>query len=503
MTSKALLYPETFYGDERMQTLPIIAIIGRPNVGKSTLFNSFLGERRSIVSDIAGTTRDSLMEKVTDLGNSPYWLVDTAGLTDFGDNNLENEIQRQAEISLENAEVILWVIDGKVELTQDDYDIADKLRRSRKPIIFLANKIDDGSETAVVEYASLGFGVPEIISAKNNFGFWDLTEKIQKVLIENKLNIDPKSESDEDEEEDDEVIKVALVGRPNVGKSSLCNQVLGHERSVVSEVAGTTRDSIDTEFIDEETGQEYLLIDTAGVRKRGKIGKEMEYWSYVRTNQSIERADVCVLLIDALDGVTHQDLVLAGKIAEAGKGVIIGVNKFDLVREKSTGEIEKETDERELDEVKMWDEDISKIRDRYLGYLHQKIPFLPWAPVHFFSAKTGKGVQDIFESIKGIAEERKKRVPTRELNLFLPDVIFGHVAPSRGTKLGKIKYLSQVDTNPPKFIFFVNNTEAFHFSYRRYLENKIRDKYGFMGTPIIVELRDNMQNWRGKMKEEN
>lgn len=480
-----------------MSSLPVVAIIGRPNVGKSTLFNAFVGKRQSIVSDVAGTTRDSLMEKVDDLGAINYWLVDTAGLSDFGANTLENEIQKQAELSLQNADIILWVVDGKTELTQDDYDIADKLRRSHKPILFIANKIDDGDGFKAQELTELGFGLPEIVSAKNNFGFWDLTEKVQKILEANQFTVESDTSND-----DGNTISVALVGRPNVGKSSLCNKILGQERSVVSDVAGTTRDSIDTDFVDEETGQRYKLIDTAGVRKKGKIGRDMEFWSFVRTNQAIERADVCVLLIDALDGVTHQDLVLAGKIVEAGKGVIIGVNKFDLVREKSKADSDLESDERELDEIKMWGEDVAKIRDKYLHYLHQKIAFLPWAPAHFFSAKTGRGVKDLFASIQGIHEERAKRIPTRELNLMLPDIIFGHVAPSRGTKFGKIKYLSQVDTNPPKFIFHVNNQEAFHFTYRRYLENQLRKKYGFLGTPITVELRDNMGRWKHNPENE-
>jgi len=268
---------------------------------------------------------------------------------------------------------------------------------------------------------------------------------------------------------------------------------------VVSNVAGTTRDSIDTEFTDEE-GQEYIFIDTAGVRKRGKIEKNFEFWSYVRTNQSIERADVCILLIDALDGVTHQDLVLAGKAVEAGKGIIIGVNKFDLSIEKSRAK--EETDERELEEVPMWDEEVSNIRDKYLHYLSRKIKFLSWAPVLFFSGKTGKGVKDIFTSIKGCAKERTRRVPTGALNLFVKDIYYDHVAPSQGTKLGKLKYASQVAIDPPKFIFFVNNKDAFHFSYIRYIENKLRKKYGFMGTPLQIELRDSMGNRRSRRRED-
>ncbi len=469
-------------------SLPIVAIVGRPNVGKSTLFNAIIGQRKSIVSDIAGTTRDSVMEKVEDLGEIPFWLVDTAGLSDFGDNSLEEEIQTQARVAIENADCIIWVVDGKGELTQDDYDVAEILRTQSKKVIFCANKIDDGNPQKTYDFATLGFGLPETISAKNNFGFWEFTESISNKLKELDLGADEEAEATEED-----IIKIALVGRPNVGKSTLFNQVLGQKRSVVSDVAGTTRDAIDTEFADEN-GQRYLFIDTAGVRKRGKVGREMEFWSVVRTQKSIERADICLLLIDSLDGVTHQDLALAGEVVEAGKGLIIGVNKFDLAREKAR--TEEESDERELDDVPMWDEDIAKIRDRYLNYLHRKITFIPWAPVLFFSGKTGKGVQDIFDSIKGIKAEQTKRIPTRELNLMIPDIYYQHVSPSIGTKKGKIKYASQVDTCPPKFIFFVNNKEAFHFSYKRYIENRIREKYGFLGTPIIVEMRDSMGRWK-------
>ncbi len=477
-----------------MQTYPVVAIVGRPNVGKSTLFNALVGERRAIVSDIAGTTRDSVTEKIDNLGDITYWAVDTAGLTDFGDNNLESAIQVQAELALDNADMILWIVDAKQELTQDDLDIAAKLRRVSKKVLFCANKIDDGQAMRGYELAELGFGVPAIISAKNNFGFWDLTEVIQERLVE--LGFSPL---DTDEVEAPDRIKVAMVGRPNVGKSTLFNQMIGQDRSVVSDIAGTTRDAIDTDW-DAPDGTQFRFIDTAGVRRPGKIGREMEYWMVVRTRQAIERADVCMLLIDALDGVTHQDLALAGQIVEAGKALVIGVNKFDLAREKSKAGAE--TDDRELEAVPMWDKDIEDIRNRYLHYLHKKISFLPWAPVLFFSAKNGKGTDKILESLISVNTERSKRVPTRELNLLAKDIYYGHVTPSHGLKTGKIKYVSQVDIAPPKFLFFVNNVQAFHFSYKRYIENKIRDKYGFAGTPIVVELKDAMASWRAGDQED-
>ncbi len=469
---------------------PIVAIIGRPNVGKSTLFNSFIGERRAIVSEFAGTTRDSLMVKIIDLGEIPFWLVDTAGLSDFGENTLENEIQLQVEISMENADLILWIVDGKEELTQDDYLVAEKLRKGNTPVIFVANKIDDGNKDKTFELAELGFGLPETISAKNNFGFWEFAEKLQKKIKD--LGFAKK-----EKEKDEDTIRVAFIGRPNVGKSSLLNSILGKKRAVVSEVAGTTRDSID-EYYTGEDGQEYCFIDTAGMRKRGKIEKNFEFWSSVRTLRSIERADICILLIDALDGVTHQDMALAGKVIEAGKGLVLGVNKLDLMLEKS--HTEEETDERELGEIKMWGEELDKIRQNYMYYLKQKIQFAPWAPALFFSAKTNRGVKDILPTIKGIFKERKKRISTSDLNLFVPEVYFSHVIPMSGNKKGKIKYASQVDNSPPKFLFFVNNTQAFHWSYKRYLENNLRKKYGFFGTPIIVEFRDAMGDRARKKK---
>ncbi len=484
------------------QTLPVVAIIGRPNVGKSTLFNAFLGERRSIVSEVAGTTRDSLMEEITDLGKIPFWLVDTAGLSDFGNNTLENEIQLQVEVSMANADLILWVVDGNNPLTSDDYKIADKLRKGETPVLFLANKIDDGNAAKTYELAELGFGLPETISAKNNFGFWEFTEKLQQELKNLGFVAPSKKEVAFDEEtaldDENQPISVAFIGRPNVGKSSLLNAILGKKRAVVSDIAGTTRDSIDEEFTDED-GQKYIFIDTAGVRRPGKIERNFEFWSTVRTNRSIERADICILLIDALDGVTHQDLALAGRVIEAGKGLILGVNKLDLMLEKSHEK--EETDERDFDEVKMWGEEIETIRQRYMHYLTQKIKFAPWAPAIFFSAKTKRGMKEILPAIKGIAKERRKRISTSELNLFVPEVYFSHVIPMSGHKKGKIKYASQVDSNPPKILFFVNNTAAFHWSYRRYLENKLREKYGFFGTPIIVEFRDAMGDRARKGKK--
>lgn len=485
--------------------LATVAIIGRPNTGKSTLFNRYIGERRSIESGIAGTTRDSLIEK-TEGESHEFFLVDTAGLTNPEGDSLEERIQVQAEVAGENADILIFLVDGLAPLTQDDYTIAEKLRKSQKPVLFVANKLDDGDESRSWHLSELGLGMPIVISAKNNVAIHELTEAIETEL----KNQDFPGKKETREIYEDETTRIAFVGRPNVGKSSLLNKLLNKERSVVSPIAGTTRDTIDSEiWWDEEKNElfaeqqdftkKFLILDTAGLRRPGKIERNFEFWSAVRTQRAIERSDVCCLIIDALDGVTHQDLAIAGKILEAGKGLILCVNKFDLVIEKSRAK--EETDEREVSEVKMWGERLDKIRENYLVYLSEKVKFLNWAPVLFFSAKTGKGVQDVFVNAVNISRERAKRISTSQLNNFIPEIFYKHVAPSIGTKVGKIKYASQVETAPPKFLFHVNNKDAFHFTYQRYIENKLRDKFGFHGTPIEVKFKDSMEDFRGNKKK--
>lgn len=465
------------------KNLPVVAIIGRPNVGKSTLFNTFAGERRAIVSNIAGTTRDSLTERVR--GEMyEFILVDTAGLTDDGGDNLEAEIQQQAELALENADVVIFMVDGRAELTKDDLDLAKRMRKSKTPVVFAMNKLDDGT-IRNWDAMTMGLGAPIALSALNYAGRDELVDAIEKNLEKAGFRSEEEIAA---EEEDSEFLKIAFVGRPNVGKSSLFNKLIGNKRSVVSNIAGTTRDTIDTEL--EVNGQKYLLLDTAGLRRPGKIEKNLEFWSTVRTRHAIERADVCAILIDAIDGVTHQDLAILGEAVEAGKGIILCVNKFDLARERAKQS--DEADDRDLAEVPMWGEEIDKIRDKYIKYLTKKVKFLPWVPVLFFSAKTGRGIQDLFKSASEVKQERMKRVSTAELNRMLPEIYYGHVKPSVGSKIGKLKYCSQVAGEPPKFLFHVNNKEAFHFSYERYLENQIRERYGFFGTPIRIELRDAM-----------
>ena len=464
--------------------LPVVAIVGRPNVGKSTLFNAFLGEKRSIISEVAGTTRDTLMEKIkTDSGD--FWLLDTAGLTNEKGEGLEQNIQLQSEVAAENADLILLLFDGKSPATAADAEIFDSLRRSGKPLLVGINKLDAGANEASFLPEFLGFGVKDFcaISAKNRAGTQHLRHQIELKLNEKKLLKCETSEKSTDEK----TIKITFVGRPNAGKSSTLNGFLGQNRAVVSATPGTTRDSVSADFFDEKLGQNFHFLDTAGVRKKGKLGRHLEFWASVRTARSIESADVCVLVLDAVAGVAHQDLVLAGQIIRAGKGLIFGVNKFDLFQAESES---KNSDNEGAN--------VQKMCKTYLTYLHQKIGFCPWAPVVFFSAKSPKTLPPLLESAQQIYAERQKRVSTAALNLWLPKIIFGHLPPSVKTKKGKIKMAQQVDVSPPKFIFFVNNAGAFHFSYRRYLENRIREKYGFFGTPILLEMRDALKNFRGK-----
>ncbi len=515
-----------------MSKLATITIIGKPNVGKSTLFNAFVGKQKAITSKIAGTTRDYIISKVyftqdrIDKSNQPFWLIDTAGLTDSDNNSLEDEIQQQIDLSLEHADLILFVIDGKQELTSDDWDIARKLRQSSAKVILVANKIDDGNilNLDLKEINKLGFGMPIVVSAKNFSKIWDLYNKLQDNLIA--LNI--SAENEPLVLPDPKKIRIAFVGRPNTGKSSLVNKLLDEKRTVVSDMIGTTRDAIDSEYEDDK-GRKFTFIDTAGIRKKGQR-KDMEFWSSVRTNQAIERSNICALIIDASVGVTHQDMVIAGEITKAGKGLVLCVNKFDLVPSAVPVPVEEESEEEIAKNKKFKKTDYSKKkseyfhnkininkkiikkeekdkknekeyisikstdkRQNYLYYLQEKFSFIPWVPVVFLSAKTGKGIFEILDSAQGIFAECHKRVSTAELNQFVPEVYYGHIIPSVGNKRGKLKYCVQVDKAPPKFIFFVNNKNAFHFSYVRYLENKLREKYGFFGTPIIIELKDAMQ----------
>lgn len=459
--------------------LPTVAIVGRPNVGKSTLFNAVVGRRQAIVSDIAGTTRDSVVQRVNGERHN-YLLVDTAGLTNAKGDTLEMSMQEQALTALEHADVLMLVLDAKALLTQDDRSVTDKIRRTKKPVVVVANKIDDGDAMRAMDLAELGLGLPLAVSGKNFVRIWELQDAIEAALDE------APYEKTEEIEAPEGAIKLAFVGRPNVGKSTLLNTLLQENRAIVSPVSGTTRDRMDVPYTDKD-GNPFVFIDTAGLRRKGKVGRSLEFWSTVRTREAIAEADICAILIDAVEGVTHLDLTLIGEVISAGKGALLCVNKFDLVKKLTRVE---DIEEGVTIGIDFAGKDMNQARKDYWYYLNQKIGFAPWMPVHFFSAKNGSGLEDILETVKNIQKERTHRVPTAELNRLVPDIVYGHVAPSVGNKLGKIKYLSQVDTLPPKFIFFVNNVDAFHWSYRRYCENKLRDAYGFAGTPLQIEFRD-------------
>lgn len=480
---------------DTQSTRPIVAIIGRPNVGKSTLFNAMVGERRSIISDIPGTTRDSMLQLMKPDSGMHYWLVDTAGLSNAQGQTLEGAIQKQVDTALERANIILLMVDAKLPLTTDDYDVAHKLRRTKKPVILVGNKIDDGQEYRALEYANLGIGEPFSISARNHWRVWELQDLIEARLTEQ--GCEPEAPEEDEDREGDTAVRVAFVGRPNVGKSSLTNAILKSERSVICADAGTTRDALDTPFTDPE-GREFVLVDTAGLRRPGKRTKEsLEYWSTLRSAQAVERSDVCVLVLDGAEGVTHQDLAVAGQIVEAGKGLLLCVNKLDRVRDHVRGTVE-EDDTTPAPPVE--GKNMEEMRRNYLAYLRYRMPFLPWAPVIFTSAVQGKGLEDILTNTHGIAQERKKRISTAELNRFVPDIFYGHVPPSHGTKIGKMKYATQTDDMPPTFLFFVNNEKAFHFSYRRYIENRLRERYGFFGTPIRIRMKDAMDGHKKRRK---
>ena len=457
--------------------LPIVALVGRPNVGKSTLFNTWIGERRAITHDRPGTTRDRLFAPIK-AGGRRFWLVDTAGLTNSLGDSLEEELQKQTQVALTQAQVIIFLVDGRAPLTADDYAVADQLRRSKTAVKLVVNKIDDGNATIAWNFAQLGLGEPLALSGRHG---WQLLELETQVL-----DLLPTTAAEEPEFSA-ENLRVAFVGRPNVGKSTLLNQLLKNPRSAVSDQAGTTRDTVRGNF-QLPSGRAVELMDTAGMRRPGKRHQEsLEYWSGLRTAQAIEQSQVCIVLLDATQGVTHQDLVIIGDVIKAGKALILAVNKFDEIRAQSRQESESSTAPAE---VSTWGERIEKITVNYLGYLQAKIRFAPWSPVVFISAKLGgKTLNSLLNSIEPVHENAQKRLSTAELNRWLESATQKHAEPSHGRYLGKIKYVTQTETAPPTFVFFVNQVAAFHFSYRRFLENHLRQSYDFLGTPIRLVFR--------------
>ena len=433
---------------------PIVAIIGKPNVGKSKFFNYVVGQRISIVEDTPGVTRDRVYADAS-WRDREFTLIDTAGIEPESEDVIISQMREQANIAISVADVILFMTDVKQGVTAIDTEIAIMLRKSNKPVVLACNKSDNYGDppSEIYEFYNLGIGEPHPISAANAIGIGDLLDEIYKKLP-------PKS----DDEENSDRIKVAIIGKPNVGKSSLLNKILGEERSIVSDIAGTTRDAIDSEF--ENQYGKYIFIDTAGVRKKSKVNESIEKFSVMRTLLAIERADVCLVLVDALEGVTDQDAKILGEAHEAGKGIIIVINKWDAL-EKQTGTLEK-----------------------YKKEVYDKISYASYAPIIFISAKTGQRVEKIFEMINKVAEENSKRVSTSVINEVINEAIAVVQPPTDKGKRLKILYGTQASTKPPTFVIFVNNKELFHFSYQRYLINCFRDNFGLQGTPVRLIVRE-------------
>lgn len=434
-----------------------MAIVGRPNVGKSTLFNRLVGERRAIVEDLPGTTRDRVYG-FSDWGGLEFTVVDTAGLQDQDEidtsslTEIAKRTREQAQHAIDEADVIVFMVDTKSGISSGDYEVADLLRRTDKPTILVANKADNFERREdAVEFFNLGLGEPISVSAYHGSGTGDLLDRVVEALPEHEE--DPQTDGP----------NIAIVGRPNVGKSRLLNALLGQERSIVSDVPGTTRDSLDTEL--DWGGQPLTLIDTAGIRRRGRIDRGIEQFSVLRSMRAIDRADVVVLVIDATESFTAQDLHIAGYVEEQKKGMVVAVNKWDLV----------EKDSSTMDEYK----------ERARETLH----FMPYVPLTFISAKFGLRVQQVLETSLLVVSERSRRVPTAALNKILRESVATHPPPSKPGKYLKFLYATQADTSPPTFVFFVNDPSQVHFSYRRYLENNIREQYGFVGVPLRLSFR--------------
>jgi len=432
---------------------PVVAIVGRPNVGKSTFFNYIVGKRISIVEDEPGVTRDRIYSESTWRGRT-FTLIDTGGIEPESEDVILSQMREQANIAMDIADVIVFITDIKQGVTAADKDIALMLKKSKKPVILVCNKADNYGKMSedIYEFYNLGLGDPHPISSVNAIGIGDALDII----------CDELPEAKEDEEED--VIKVAIIGKPNVGKSSLVNKILGENRVIVSDIAGTTRDAIDSEY-ENEFGK-YVFIDTAGIRRKSKVEERIEKFSVMRSLLAVERADVCLLMIDANEGVTEQDKKIAGEAHEAGKGVIIVINKWD--------EYEKDTNTTE----------------KYKKIVYSELAYLSYAPIIFISAKTGQRVHKLFEMINMVASQNAMRVSTSVLNQVLNEAIAIVQPPTDKGKRLKIYYMTQASTKPPTFVVFVNDKKLFHFSYERYLVNQIRKEFGLTGTPVRMITRE-------------
>ena len=437
---------------------PIVAIVGRPNVGKSTFFNKMAGRRISIVEDTPGVTRDRVYADVEWLGH-PFTLIDTGGIDPRSDDVLLSQMRHQAQIAIDTADVICFFTDGREGLTDDDREVSNLLRKNNKPVILVVNKIDHiNLNDSIYEFYELGLGDPFAVSAVNMLGFGDLLDQI--------ISYFPDEEEPENESTEDHTIQLAIVGRPNVGKSSLTNRLLGEERTMVSDIAGTTRDAIDT-LLTLPDGKKYNIIDTAGIRRKSAIEDEtLERYSVLRSIGAIRRADVVLLIIDANDGVTEQDTKIAGLITDEGKGAIVVVNKWDML-EKETGTLEK-------------------FRKQVLSDLK----FMDYVPVLFISAKTGQRTNTVLTTVDQVWTQCSKRITTGLLNDILSDAVMDLQPPSQNGRRLRIYYATQQSVCPPTFIFFVNDEKLMHFAYQRYLENYFRKSFDFTGTPVRMILRE-------------
>ncbi|MBQ7973273.1 MAG: ribosome biogenesis GTPase Der [Lachnospiraceae bacterium] len=437
---------------------PIVAVVGRPNVGKSTLFNCLAGERISIVKDTPGITRDRIYADINWLDKS-FTMIDTGGIEPDSKDIILSQMREQAEIAIFTADVIIFLVDVKQGLVDADAKVADMLRRSKKPVLLVVNKVDnfDKYMPDVYEFYNLGIGEPIPVSAANRLGLGDMLDKVMEFFPEDAFT-----------EEEDERPKVAIVGKPNVGKSSIINKLVGENRVIVSDIAGTTRDAVDTEVTYD--GKEYVLIDTAGVRRKNKIKEELEHFMIVRTVSAVERADVVVLVIDATEGVTDQDTKIAGIAHERGKAVIIAVNKWDA--------IEKD----------------DKTTNRFTENIRDMLAFMPYAEIMFISAKTGQRLPKLFGLIDVVMENHAMRVATGVLNEIMMEAVAMQQPPSDKGKRLKLFYITQVSVKPPTFVIFVNDKELMHFSYTRYIENRIRDAFGFRGTPLHFIIRERKED---------
>lgn len=426
---------------------PIVAIVGRPNVGKSTLFNRLAGKRISIVEDTPGVTRDRIYAE-GEWQNKYFTLIDTGGIEPDSEELIPSQMRKQANLAMEMAHVILFVVDGRAGLTPEDREIALMLRKTKKPVIIVANKVDNKDlPDGFYDLYELGIGEPMAISASIGLGIGDLLDEVAGNF--------PRGL---DTEYDPDVMKVAIVGKPNAGKSSIINKILGEERVIVSPIAGTTRDAIDTYF--EEGENKYLLIDTAGVRKKSKVNENIERYSVIRAFTAVERADVVVLVVDADQGITEQDSKIVGYAHDEGKALVVVMNKWDLI-------------EKDNSTVKAFTKQV-----------REELPFMMYSPILFISALTGQRMNKLLETVKFVSDESKKRVPTGVLNEVIGEATLLNQPPSDKGKRLKIYYGTQTSIAPPTFTLFINDKELMHFSYQRYIENKIRENFGFEGTPI-------------------